>query len=65
MLIEVTAADLSLYHLAARYLNDARQWWRLAVINGMDDPDLGFLDMPVMLRIPVMLADGRDGVPDI
>lgn len=65
MTIQVTAADVSLYHLAAIYLNDATQWWRIAQLNGLSDPDLSQLVTPVMLTIPSLTPALTNGVPEL
>jgi hypothetical protein len=43
------APGSTLFHIAAKYLNDATQWSRLAAINGINDP---FLNVPEALLIP-------------
>lgn len=35
--ISVSGADISLFHLAARELGDARQAWRIAAANGVSE----------------------------
>ena len=52
MKIQVTSDDVSLFHLAMRYFNDAMQWWRLAEENGLSDPDLTGFDVPVQIVLP-------------
>lgn len=32
-----TGADISLMHIAARLMNDAQQWYRIAEANGLSD----------------------------
>jgi len=63
--IQVTAADVSLYHVAASRLNDATQWWRIAQLNGMTDPDLTWLPSPVFLQIPNIDPTQNSGVPGL
>ncbi|NVN02229.1 MULTISPECIES: hypothetical protein [Asaia] len=63
--IKVTAADVSLYHVAATRLNDATQWWRIAQLNGMTDPDLTWLPSPVPLQIPSVDPTLSSGVPGL
>ncbi|MFT8712395.1 hypothetical protein [Komagataeibacter rhaeticus] len=63
--IMVTAADGSLYHVAARWLGDATQWWRIARLNGLDDPDLSGLAAPVPLVLPPADATLGSGVPGV
>ncbi len=52
MRVQITSDDVSLYHLAVRYLGNAMHWWRIAEKNGLSDPDLSAFDVPVMLVIP-------------
>ena len=61
--VQVTAADRTLYHVAAQYLGDATQWWRIAQLNGMSDPDLSDFTVPIALYIPVVDASLTDGLP--
>jgi len=63
--VQVTAADVSLYHVAAAQLNDATQWWRIAQLNGMSDPDLSGFTTPVTLQIPSIDATQTSGVPGV
>lgn len=65
MAVQVTAADVSLYHVAAAQLGDATQWWRIAQLNGLGDPDLTFLQVPVFLEIPPVVVSLTDGVPEL
>lgn len=61
--VTVTAADRTLYHVAAVQLSDATQWWRIAQLNGMSDPDLSGLTTPVELQIPVIDSSLNTGLP--
>ncbi|NVN38485.1 hypothetical protein [Komagataeibacter swingsii] len=63
--IKVTASDISLYHVAARQLGDAAQWWRIARLNGMGDPDLSAFATPVSLLLPDADASQDSGVPGV
>lgn len=63
--LKVTAADISLYHVAARQLGDATQWWRIARLNGLDDPDLGGFATPVVLTLPPIDATQDSGVAGV
>lgn len=63
--IQVTAADVSLYHVAAIRLNDATQWWRIAQLNGITDPDLTWLPSPVSLQLPNIDPTQNSGVPGL
>ncbi|WP_336763428.1 hypothetical protein [Asaia sp. VD9] len=63
--IQITAADVSLYHVAASQLNDATQWWRIAQLNGMTDPDFTWLPSPVPLQIPNIDPTQNSGVPGL
>ena len=63
--IKVTAADGTLYHIAAGYLGDATQWWRIAQLNGLTDPDLSSFVTPVTLTLPTVDASQASGVPGV
>jgi len=63
--IKVTAADVSLYHVAAAQLGDATQWWRIAQLNGMTDPDLFDFTTPVQIVLPTVDASLDGGVPGV
>jgi len=62
--IIVSAADISLFHVAARELGDASQWWRIAQVNGMTDPDLGRIPETIVLKVPSVERDLVSGLPD-
>ncbi|WP_231100584.1 hypothetical protein [Gluconobacter potus] len=62
--IIVSAADISLFHVAARELGNASQWWRIAQVNGMTDPDLGWISETVVLKVPAVESDLISGLPD-
>lgn len=62
--IIVTAADISLFHVAARELGEAVQWWRIAYINGLTDPDLGWIETFLSLRLPQAASGEDSGLPD-
>lgn len=61
--IWITAADVSLYHVAARYLGDACQWWRIAELNDLADPELGWIGMPIKISLPSAQPSGSIGIP--
>ncbi|GCE82510.1 hypothetical protein [Komagataeibacter diospyri] len=63
--IKVTANDISLYHVAAKQLGNAAQWWRIARLNDMDDPDLSAFTTPVSLILPATDASQDSGVPGV
>ena len=65
MVIQITAADVSLFHVAAANLNDATQWWRIAQLNGMSDPDLSRLEAPITISLPTQVASLTDGLPEL
>jgi len=46
----------TLFHIAAKYLNDATQWSRLAIINDLADP---FLSNSETLIIPDISSKPR------
>ncbi len=58
--VTASPADVSLYHIALRELGDARHWWALAEINGLDDP---MLDGVTELLIPLAPPEHLDGLP--
>jgi len=45
----VNVNGANLYQLAAQYLLDATQWYRIAQLNGLSDP---FVVGPLTLKIP-------------
>ena len=61
--ITVTAADVSLYHVAAVQLGDATQWWRIAVANNLVDPMIASGPQTLLIpdTNPSALVD--DGLP--
>lgn len=64
MRVQVTAEDISLFHLAARHYGDALYWWHIAQRNGMTDPDLTGLAVPATLDLPErVLPDAGGGLP--
>ncbi|MFT9361587.1 LysM peptidoglycan-binding domain-containing protein [Acetobacter okinawensis] len=63
--IKVTAADRTLYHVAAAHLGDATQWWRIAQLNGLSSPDLSAFTTPVPLIIPAVDSSLASGVPGV
>ncbi|GAC87907.1 hypothetical protein Gbth_015_031 [Gluconobacter thailandicus F149-1 = NBRC 100600] len=62
--IIVTSADISLFDVAARELGDACQWWRIADFNGLSDPDLGWVETVLTLKIPGIVSESSSGLPD-
>ena len=56
----VTVAGSNLYRVAANELGDALQWWRIAELNGLSDPQLSGLNT---LLIPDRNATLSDGLP--
>jgi len=63
--VTISATDVSLYHVAAVRLGDASQWWRIAQLNGMGDPDLAWLTGPVRIELPDVDATQTSGVPGL
>ena len=59
--VVVTAADVSLFHVAAAQLGDATQWWRIALANGLTDPMLS--GGPTTLSVPDVAPSTGDGLP--
>lgn len=62
--IIVTSADISLFHVAAKELGDACQWWRIADFNGLKDPALGWVETVLTLKIPGTVSESSSGLPD-
>ncbi len=58
--IPVTGADVDLFHIAARELNDATQWIRIAQLNGLSDPAITGI---TSLVIPSLDPSQTGGVP--
>ncbi len=56
--VTVTGGDL--FHVAALYLGDATQWWRIAQANSLTDPQLQGL---VTLTIPDIDPSQTGGLP--
>ena len=58
--ITVSGADVSLFHVAARELNDATQWIRIAQANGLSDP---MLSAVISIFIPDINPAMTGGIP--
>lgn len=57
----VTVSGTNLWRVAAEELGDASQWWRIARLNGMTDPEVrGVRTLVVPDRNPSM----RGGLPE-
>jgi nucleoid-associated protein YgaU len=56
----VTRADVSLFHVAARVMGDALQWYRIAKLNNLDDPMI-YGTMTIVVPDPDPTTTG--GVP--
>lgn len=61
--ITVSAADVSLFHVAARTLGNPLQWCQIAALNGMSDPSLSSLTVPVTLLLPAADPAQTFGLP--
>ncbi len=61
--VTVSAADISLFHVAAAQLADATQWNRIAALNGRTDPWLYDLTIPVVMTLPPVDATQSGGLP--
>jgi nucleoid-associated protein YgaU len=57
MVISVVGGNL--FQIAAKYLNDATQWLRIAQINGLSDPQLSGV---VTLTIPGIDQNAGGGI---
>jgi hypothetical protein len=58
-MVTLTVAGGNLFQIAARQLNDATQWIRIAQLNGIDDPMLSGV---VTLLIPDIDASAGGGI---
>jgi hypothetical protein len=61
--VVITSLDISLFHVALNSLGDATQWWRIAQLNGLSDPDLSNLMLPVTLALPQIDTVLSSGIP--
>lgn len=50
----------TLFHIAAGELGDALQWWRIAQVNGLEDP---WVAADLELKIPPPSTVNQGGVP--
>ncbi|WP_176559984.1 hypothetical protein [Teichococcus rhizosphaerae] len=57
----ITVSNTTLFRVAAQQLGDARDWWRIARLNGLTDPMVVGL---VTLQIPEPRANSGGGLPD-
>lgn len=60
--VRVTPADLTLFHIAARYLGDATQWVRIAELNGVTSPAITYSQQ---LEIPAVDTTATGGIAAI
>jgi hypothetical protein len=56
----VFVADTTLFHVAAAQLGDATQWFRIAALNGINDPMLRGV---VQLLLPPYDPSATGGLP--
>ena len=56
----ITVAGGDLFRIAAEQLGDARQWWRIAAANALQDP---MLTGVVVLVLPAAGEAVGDGLP--
>lgn len=61
MTTTVTVTGTDCFHLAATYLGDATQFFRIMMQNGLSDPVIS--GEPVTLVIPDKVTASTDGVP--
>lgn len=59
----VSAADGSLFGVAARVLGNPLQWWQIAQLNGLSDPSLAGVSTPMLLLLPPADSTALDGIP--
>ena len=60
MTTKVTVGGTDCYKLAAQYLGDATQWWRIYLQNNLSDPIIG---QPMTLIIPDLNPALTGGLP--
>ena len=58
----ITVAGGNLFALAARYLNDATQWIRIAQANNLSDPIISGV---VTLVVPAVDPNAGGGAPNV
>jgi hypothetical protein len=58
--ITVTGADISLFHVALRYLGDATEWITIATANGLADP---MISGTMTIKIPSPNPAPSGGIP--
>jgi hypothetical protein len=60
---EVTVTGTDCFSLAAQYLGDATEFYRIMVQNGLTDPVIS--GPPVVLVIPDVETSSTDGIPTL
>ena len=60
MVNSITVAGGDLFRIAAEQLGDARQWWRLAEYNGLQDPVVIGLSL---IKVPALNQSLSTGLP--
>ena len=55
---QARVSGVTLFQVAAQYLNDATQWYRIAQLNGISDP---WINGAMTLQIPSQLPAGQSG----
>jgi len=63
MTTEVTVTGTDCFRLAAKYLGDATEFYRIMVQNGLSDPVIS--GPPVVLVIPDVETGSTDGIPTL
>ena len=61
--VTVSAADVSLFHVATAQPANPTQWNRIAVLNGRTDPWPYDLTVPVVMNLPNVDAMQTGGLP--
>jgi hypothetical protein len=61
--VTVSPADVSLFHVAARALGNPLQWHQIAALNGLTDPSLSGLTVPMVLILPAADPSQTTGLP--
>lgn len=63
MIIEVTGTGTDCFILAAKYLGDATEFYRIMVQNNLTDPVIS--GPPIVLVIPEAETNLTDGIPTL
>jgi hypothetical protein len=63
MTTEVTVTGTDCFNLAAQYLGDATEFYRIMIQNGLTDPVIS--GPPILVVIPDSESRSTDGIPTL